>query len=56
LTIVAEGQTEAGFIATIFKRTVSQSLYERGVWITDGQGRGCRCFARPSRAFPAVPP
>jgi putative ATP-dependent endonuclease of the OLD family len=37
-TVVVEGQTELGFIAGLMKRTISPSLYERGVWLTDGEG------------------
>ena len=38
ITIVAEGPTEIGFVASLLKRAIGDDLTQRGIWITDGGG------------------
>jgi putative ATP-dependent endonuclease of OLD family len=38
LTIVAEGETEKGFVRRLFARANDLALQERGIWITEGGG------------------
>lgn len=38
LAIVAEGETEKGFLRRLFERANDPSLHDRGIWITDGGG------------------
>jgi putative ATP-dependent endonuclease of OLD family len=38
LAIVAEGETEKGFLRRLFARANDPSLHDRGIWITDAGG------------------
>ena len=38
LTIVAEGETEKGFVRRLFERANDCALQDRGIWITEGGG------------------
>jgi putative ATP-dependent endonuclease of OLD family len=38
LTIVAEGETEKGFVRRLFTRTNALALQDRGIWIAEGGG------------------
>jgi putative ATP-dependent endonuclease of OLD family len=38
LTIVAEGETEKGFVRRLFARANDLALQDRGIWVTEGGG------------------
>lgn len=38
IAIIAEGQTEVGFVESLLKRAIGNNLLDYGIWITDGVG------------------
>ena len=38
IAVIAEGQTEVGFVRELLERSIDRDLLKHGIWVTDGDG------------------